>query len=48
MLKRLVVWLPSVRNKLLQFRSERFTPEETFDYIAQFMLNCNQEVQSIF
>ncbi|MNR54231.1 hypothetical protein D3C85_1743800 [compost metagenome] len=30
--------MPSVRNKLLQFRSERFTPEETFDHITQFIL----------
>lgn len=28
-----VVWLPSVRSKLLQFRNERFTPEETLLYM---------------
>ncbi|ODG91560.1 hypothetical protein BED47_07120 [Gottfriedia luciferensis] len=33
-----VIWLPNVRNKLTQFRSIRFTPEETFDFISQIVL----------
>jgi mRNA-degrading endonuclease RelE of RelBE toxin-antitoxin system len=33
-----VIWLPSVRTNLIQFRSERFTSDETFDFISQFVL----------
>jgi hypothetical protein len=33
-----VIWSPTVKDKLTQFRSERFTPEETFDFITQFIL----------
>lgn len=33
-----IIWTPIVRDKLLEFRSERFTPEETFDYISQIIL----------
>lgn len=35
---RKVVWSPTVRKKLIQFRSPRFTPEETFDFISQVVL----------
>lgn len=28
-----VVWLPTVKEELLQFRSMHFTSEETFDFI---------------
>ncbi|MFM1655828.1 hypothetical protein ACI7RC_27625 [Brevibacillus sp. B_LB10_24] len=35
---RVVLWSPAVRNKLSQFRSERFSPEETFDFISQLIL----------
>jgi hypothetical protein len=35
---RKVVWLSLVRDKLVQYRSKRFTPEETFDFISQFVL----------
>lgn len=35
---RKVVWLPLVRDKLVQYRSIRFTPEETFDFISQIVL----------
>ncbi|SFC92825.1 type II toxin-antitoxin system RelE/ParE family toxin [Bacillus sp. UNCCL81] len=38
MIFRNVIWLPNVRNKLTQFRSIRFTPEETFDIISQIVL----------
>jgi plasmid stabilization system protein ParE len=38
MKSRKVVWLPVVRDKLVQFRSIRFTPEETFDFISQLVL----------
>lgn len=33
-----VVWPWPVREKLLSFRSERFTPEETYDYIVQVIV----------
>ncbi|KQL33761.1 hypothetical protein AN960_19070 [Bacillus sp. FJAT-25509] len=33
-----VIWPLNVRNKLTQFRSIRFTPEETFDFISQIVL----------
>jgi hypothetical protein len=35
---RVLVWSPAVRNKLARFRSDRFSPEETFDFISQFVL----------
>ncbi len=35
---RQVIWPSPVRNKLLAFRSARFTPEETYDYIVQIIL----------
>ncbi|OAS21463.1 hypothetical protein [Paenibacillus oryzisoli] len=37
-MNRSIIWLPTVRAKLIQFRSERFTPEETFDFISQVVL----------
>ncbi|MDO9536540.1 MAG: type II toxin-antitoxin system RelE/ParE family toxin [Bacillota bacterium] len=33
-----IIWLPTVRKKLIQYRSYRFTPEETLDYISQIVL----------
>ncbi|MGO4890681.1 type II toxin-antitoxin system RelE/ParE family toxin [Anaerobacillus sp. MEB173] len=38
MYERNVLWSPAVKEKLSQFRSERFTPEETFDFISQFII----------
>ncbi|OMF24517.1 hypothetical protein BK133_22605 [Paenibacillus sp. FSL H8-0548] len=35
---RQVVWPKPVRSKLLSFRSEFFTTEETLDYIVQIIL----------
>lgn len=37
-MNRVVRWSPAVRNKLSRFRSERFSPEETFDFIYQLIL----------
>lgn len=37
-MNRVVLWSPAVRYKLSQFRSERFSPEETYDFISQFIL----------
>ncbi|OFW75582.1 MAG: hypothetical protein A2201_11815 [Alicyclobacillus sp. RIFOXYA1_FULL_53_8] len=36
---RRVTWPNPVRKKLLSFRSSRFTPEETLDFISQFILH---------
>lgn len=36
-----VIWLPVVQNKLSQYRSEYFTPEETLDFISQMILEVN-------
>lgn len=33
-----VVWSPAVREKLIQFRSERFTPEETLEFVSDFII----------
>jgi hypothetical protein len=33
-----VIWPTNVRDKLIQFRSIRYTPEETFDFISQIVL----------
>ncbi|KPL60257.1 type II toxin-antitoxin system RelE/ParE family toxin [Rossellomorea vietnamensis] len=38
MRSRYVVWTPIVREKLKAFRSERFTPFETLDFISQVVL----------
>lgn len=38
MKNRVVVWSPAVRDKLTEFRSVRFTPEETLDFIYQFII----------
>lgn len=35
---RIVIWLPIVREKLIEFRGPRFSPEETFDFISQIIL----------
>lgn len=33
-----VIWTTPVRDKLLSFRSEHFTDEETYDFIVQVIL----------
>lgn len=33
-----VIWPLSVREKLIRFRSEKFTPDETFDFITDIIL----------
>lgn len=38
MITRNVIWTPAVRKKLVEFRSSRYTPEETMDFISQFVL----------
>jgi mRNA-degrading endonuclease RelE of RelBE toxin-antitoxin system len=43
---RQIIWLPIVRSKLRQFRSEQFTPEETFDYISQLVLEAEDMLKN--
>ncbi|RWR05332.1 type II toxin-antitoxin system RelE/ParE family toxin [Siminovitchia fortis] len=42
MYDRNVIWSPAVKEKLTQFRSKRFTPEETLDFISQFILEVEE------
>jgi len=35
---RRIMWPSPIRLKLLAFRSPHFTPDETLDFIAQFIL----------
>lgn len=37
---RIIIWTPRVRRKLLQYRSEKYTPEETYDFLAQTVLEA--------
>jgi plasmid stabilization system protein ParE len=37
-----VIWSPAVREKLIGFRSLRFTPEETLDFISQLVLETEE------
>ncbi len=32
-----VIWTPIVKEKLMEFRSERYTPEETLGFISRFI-----------
>lgn len=41
-----IIWLPVVREKLIEFRSSRFTPEETLDFIAQLILETEDILKS--
>ncbi|MCY9670433.1 hypothetical protein M5X11_36985 [Paenibacillus alginolyticus] len=43
---RSIIWLPTVRTKLIQFRSERFTKEETFDFITQVVLEVEDYLKN--
>lgn len=43
---RLIIWAPTVRTKLIQFRSERFTPEETYDFISQVVLEVEDYLKN--
>lgn len=36
--KKYVLWPDPIIKRLQNFRSEHFTPEETYDYIVQFIL----------
>jgi hypothetical protein len=38
MSSRKIIWLPRVKRKIVQYRSVRFTPDETYDFIAETIL----------
>lgn len=46
MIGRNIIWSPAVKEKLTRFRSERFTPEETLDFISQFILETEELLQN--
>ncbi|MED4018378.1 MULTISPECIES: hypothetical protein [Sutcliffiella] len=46
MIGRNIIWSPAVKEKLTSFRSERFTPEETLDFISQFILETEELLQN--
>lgn len=37
-----VIWTPVVRKKIIEFRSERFTPEETLNFISQIIIETEE------
>jgi plasmid stabilization system protein ParE len=41
-----VIWSPAVKEKLIRFRSERFTPEETLDFISEFILETEEPLEN--
>lgn len=43
-----VIWFPAVREKLLQFRSEHFTSEETLDFVFKLILDIDEFLLSEF
>lgn len=43
-----IIWLPIVREKLLQFRSEHFTSEETLEFIFKLILDIEELLKSEF
>lgn len=42
MYDRNIIWSPAVKEKLTQFRSERYTPEETLDLIPQLNIETEE------
>jgi len=45
---RSVIWPPNVREKLLQYRSVHFTPEETMDFIFKLILDIEELLKNDF
>lgn len=43
-----IIWLPVVRKKLLQFRSEHFTSKETLEFISELILDIEELVKNEF
>lgn len=37
-----VIWTPIVREKIIEFRNERFTPRETLNFISQIILETEE------
>ncbi|MDC3416682.1 hypothetical protein [Aquibacillus salsiterrae] len=45
-MSRNITWTPIVREKLIEFRSERFTPVETLDFISQVVLETEDVLKN--
>ncbi|MEZ7172703.1 hypothetical protein [Sporosarcina sp. OR05] len=43
-----IIWFPAVREKLMQFRSEHFTPEETLEFIFTLILAIEESLRDEF
>lgn len=43
-----IIWLPAVREKLLQFRSKHFTSEETLEFILKLILDIEESLKNEF
>ncbi|TFJ91967.1 hypothetical protein [Lentibacillus salicampi] len=43
-----IIWLPIVREKLLQFRSEHFTAEETLEFIFKLIIDIEELLKNEF
>ncbi|MCM3163397.1 hypothetical protein [Metabacillus litoralis] len=46
MTDRNVIWSPAVKEKITLFRSERFTAEETLDFISQFIIETEDVLKN--
>lgn len=45
-MSRTVLWSPAVRSKLSRFRSDRFSSDETFDFISQLILETEMTLSN--
>lgn len=41
-----IIWLPRVRKKLIQYRNYQFTPEETYNFISQIVLEIERLLEN--
>lgn len=46
MTDRNAIWSPAVKEKITLFRSERFTAEETLDFISQFIIETEDVLKN--
>lgn len=47
MIKRQIIWPTPIRRKLLAFRSYHFTPDETLDFITQFIMETQDILSNL-
>lgn len=43
-----IIWLPRVKSKLLEYRSEHFTSEDTFDFISTIIIETEELLKNPF